>query len=239
MTVAGNESILVVDDDPKLVRLVREVLTATGYEVLATGSGEQAIELAALEQPDPVLLDITLSGQVDGYEVASRLHEFSDIPIIMLTAKVRESDMMHGFEVGADDYITKPFSSKEMLARVRAVLKRSQSATAHPAETEIVCGNVRIDLARHRVTVGGHEIHLTPTEYNLLHELARHHDQVLLHEHLLTEVWGTEYRDDLDYLRTYIYHLRKKLEPDPANPKLILRCPGVGYLLACQDQEAC
>jgi DNA-binding response OmpR family regulator len=202
----GDNRILVVDDDPKLVRLVREVLTATGYEVLATGSGEQAIELAALEQPDLVLLDITLSGQVDGYEVASRLHEFSDIPIIMLTAKVRESDMMHGFEVGADDYITKPFSSKEMLARVRAVLKRSQSATAPPAETEIVCGNVRIDLA---------------------------------HEHLLTKVWGTEYRDDLDYLRTYIYHLRKKLEPDPANPKLILRCPGVGYLLACQDQEAC
>lgn len=235
----GDNRILVVDDDPKLVRLVREVLTATGYEVLATGSGEQAIELAALEQPDLVLLDITLSGQVDGYEVASRLHEFSDIPIIMLTAKVRESDMMHGFEVGADDYITKPFSSKEMLARVRAVLKRSQSATAPPAETEIVCGDVRIDLARHRVTVGGHEIHLTPTEYKLLHELARHHDQVLLHEHLLTKVWGTEYRDDLDYLRTYIYHLRKKLEPDPANPKLILRCPGVGYLLACQDQEAC
>ena len=235
----GDNRILVVDDDPKLVRLVREVLTATGYEVLATGSGEQAIELAALEQPDLVLLDITLSGQVDGYEVASRLHEFSDIPIIMLTAKVRESDMMHGFEVGADDYITKPFSSKEMLARVRAVLKRSQSATAPPAETEIVCGDVRIDLARHRVTVGGHEIHLTPTEYKLLHELARHHDQVLLHEHLLIKVWGTEYRDDLDYLRTYIYHLRKKLEPDPANPKLILRCPGVGYLLACQDQEAC
>ena len=231
--------ILVVDDDPKLVRLVREVLTATGYKVLATGSGEQAIELAALEQPDLVLLDITLSGQVDGYEVASRLHEFSDIPIIMLTAKVRESDMIHGFEVGADDYITKPFSSKEMLARVRAVLKRSQTVLAQPVEMEILCGDIRIDLVRHRVLVGDHEIHLTPTEYKLLHELARHHDQVLLHEHLLTNVWGPEYRDDLDYLRTYIYQLRKKLEPDPANPKLILRCPGVGYMLACQDQDGC
>jgi DNA-binding response OmpR family regulator len=231
--------ILVVDDDPKLVRLVREVLTATGYDVLATGSGEQAIELVALEQPNLVLLDIMLSDQVDGYEVASRLQEFSDVPIIMLTAKVREADLMHGFEVGADDYITKPFSSKEMLARVRAVLKRSQSSTAPPAETEILCGDLLIDLARHRVTVADREIHLTPTEYKLLHELARHHDQVLLHEHLLTAVWGTEYRDDLDYLRTYIYQLRKKLEPNPANPVLILRCPGVGYMLACQDQEAC
>lgn len=231
--------ILVVDDDPKLVRLVREVLTATGYEVITTGSGEQAIELVALEQPDLVLLDIMLSGQVDGYEVASRLQEFSDVPIIMLTAKVREADLMHGFEVGADDYITKPFSSKEMLARVRAVLKRSQSSTSPPVETEIVCGDLRIDFARHRVMVAGHEIHLTPTEYKLLRELAKHHDQVILHEHLLTTVWGTEYRDDLDYLRTYIYQLRKKLEPNPANPILILRCPGVGYMLACQDQEAC
>lgn len=231
--------ILVVDDDPKLVRLVREVLTATGYEVLATGSGEQAIELVALEQPNLVLLDIMLSGQVDGFEVASRLQEFSDVPIIMLTAKVREADLMHGFEVGADDYITKPFSSKEMLARVRAVLKRSQSSTTQLAETEVVCGDLTIDLARHRVIIAGREIHLTPTEYKLLHELARHHDQVLLHEHLLTAVWGTEYRNDLDYLRTYIYQLRKKLEPNPANPVLILRCPGVGYMLACQDQEAC
>jgi two-component system KDP operon response regulator KdpE len=235
----AKERILIVDDDPKLVRLVREVLTATGYEVLTTGNGEQAIELTALEQPDLVLLDITLSGKMDGYETAERLQEFSDVPIVMLTAKVRETDKLRGFDVGADDYITKPFSSKELLARVRAVLKRSRRADISPPVVEIVCRDLHIDLARHQVALGAHEIHLTPTEYKLLCELARHHDQVLLHEYLLTAVWGSEYRDDLDYLRTYIYQLRQKLEADPANPKLILRCPGVGYMLACQDQEDC
>ncbi len=231
--------ILVVDDDPKLIRLVREILIATGFEVSATGSGSRAIELAALEQPDLVLLDIVLTGEVDGYQVANRIHEFSDVPIIMLTAKVREADMLRGFEVGADDYVTKPFSSRELLARVRAVLKRSQSDKAHPVETEIKCGALLIDLSRHRVMTGGQEIHLTPTEYKLLYELARYHDQVLLHEQLLTRVWGPEYRDDLDYLRTYIYQLRKKIELDPAKPKLLLRCPGVGYMLACQEQDSC
>src|SRR5512136_1470239 len=128
--------VLVVDDEPKLVRLVREVLTATGYAVMYTGSGENAVEMTALEKPDLILLDIVLSGVVDGYEVARRVREFSDVPIIMLTAKARESDLLHGFDVGADDYLTKPFSSKELLVRVRAVLKRSRRETL--AETEIV-----------------------------------------------------------------------------------------------------
>ena len=122
--------ILVVDDEPKLVRLVREVLTATGYAVMSTGSGENAVEMAALEQPDLILLDVVLSGAMDGYEVARRVREFSDVPIIMLTAKARESDLLHGFDSGADDYLTKPFSSKELLARVRAVLKRARRELA-------------------------------------------------------------------------------------------------------------
>jgi two-component system KDP operon response regulator KdpE len=230
--------ILVVDDEPKLVRLVREVLTAVGYAVLSTGSGENAIEMTALEQPDLVLLDIVLSGAVDGYAVARRVREFSDVPIIMLTAKARESDLLHGFDAGADDYLTKPFSSKELLARVRAVLKRARREPAVSTTSEIVCGELRMDTARRRVTVGDHEVKLTRTEYNLLHELAAHPNQVLLHEQLLTTVWGAEYRDDLDYLRAYVRYLRQKLEPDSAHPRLIVTSPGVGYMLACPEGQA-
>lgn len=230
--------VLIVDDDPKLVHLVREVLNATGYDVIAASSGDRAIEMVALEQPDLILLDIMLSGPVDGYEVSRRVREFTDVPIIMLTAKVKESDILRGFDSGADDYITKPFSSKELLVRVRAVIKRARGAQAAPTESEIICGDLHIDLARHRVKVGEREIHLTATEYKLLYELATNHDQVLLHDQLLTAVWGVEYRDDLDYLRTYIYHLRKKIEADPATPQLIIRCPGVGYMLVCEDQDS-
>jgi two-component system KDP operon response regulator KdpE len=227
--------ILIVDDEPKLVRLVREVVTAVGYSAFSTGSGASAIELVALEQPDLVLLDIVLSDAVDGYEVARRVREFSDVPIIMLTARARESDLLRGFEAGADDYLVKPFSSKELLARVRAVLKRARLEPAASPKPEIVCGELRMDTARRRVTVGDREVKLTRTEYNLLHELSTHPNQVLLHEQLLTTVWGAEYRDDLDYLRAYVRYLRQKLEPDPANPKMIVTVPGVGYMLTCPD----
>jgi two-component system KDP operon response regulator KdpE len=230
--------ILVVDDEPKLVRLVREVFTATGHSVLATGSGQTAVEMVALEQPDLVLLDIILAGAMDGYEVARRVREFSEVPIIMLTAKAREVDVLRGFDAGADDYLAKPFSSKELLARVRAVLHRAHHEPAASAEAQLVCGELGIDLARHRVTLGGRAIHLTRTEYNLLFELARHRGQVLLHEQLLTAVWGPEYRDDIDYLRAYIHYLRQKLEADPASPRLIVTEPGIGYCLTCPDEPA-
>ncbi|MBI5830651.1 MAG: response regulator transcription factor [Chloroflexi bacterium] len=227
--------ILVVDDEPKLVRLVREVLTATGFAVLSTGRGASAIEMVAREQPDLVLLDVVLSDASDGYTVARRVREFSDVPIIMLTAKAREADLLRGFDVGADDYIVKPFSSRELLARVQAVLKRARRDMVTPAESEIVCGNLRVDLARRRVTVGDREVHLTPTEYRLLHELATQRNRVLLHEQLLAAVWGAEYRDDIDYLRAYIRYLRHKLEADPANPRLIVTEAAVGYMLVCPE----
>jgi two-component system KDP operon response regulator KdpE len=229
--------ILVVDDEPKLVRLVREVLLATGFEVLAASSGDQAVELAALEQPDLVIMDIMLLGRQDGYQATQRIREFSEVPIIMLTIKSREADLLRGFEAGADDYLTKPFSSKELLARIRAVLKRSQKDGRSRPETEIICGDLRIDLLRRGVTIKEREIHLTPTEYNVLNELARHCNQVLLHEQILSAVWGPEYINDIDYLRSYIHCLRKKLEPDPANPKLILSNPGIGYILVLPDGE--
>lgn len=228
--------ILLIDDEPKLVRLVQEILTATDYQVVVACNGTHGVEMVAVEKPDLVLLDLILPGELDGYEVARRVREFSDVPIIMLTAKVREADILRGFEMGADDYITKPFSAKELLARMRAVLKRVKGEAVALAESEIVYGNLVIDLARRRVTLAGRQISLTPTEYSLLHELATHCDQVMLHEQLLTAVWGAEYRNDLDYLRAYIHYLRQKLEPDPSNPKIILSTPGVGYMLAAPDK---
>ncbi len=227
--------ILIVDDEPRVVNLVREILLATGYDVSAACSGESAVELVALEQPDLILLDLILPGALDGYQVAKRLREFSNVPIIMLTAKVREADMLRGFEVGADDYITKPFSSKELLARIQAVLKRSKVEKEEKISSEIVCGDLIINFARREVSIDGREIYLTPTEYNLLYELATHPNQVLFHDYLLTKVWGAEYRDDVDYLRSYIHYLRKKLEMDSSNPKLIVSSPGVGYMFEAPD----
>ena len=230
----SEQRILLVDDEPKLVRLVWEVLTATGFDVITTGSGREAVQKVALEQPDLILLDIVLTDEVDGYEVARQVREFSEVPIIMLTARVEEADLLRGFDAGADDYITKPFSSKELLARVRAVLKRSRHEG--PAVAEIVCGDLQIDLARRRVIRKGENIHLTRTEFNLLQELATHRNQVLLHDQLLTAVWGPEYRDDLDYLRAYVRYLRRKLEIDPSKPRYIVTYQGVGYMLECPDK---
>jgi two-component system KDP operon response regulator KdpE len=235
-TPKGQSKILIVDDEPRVVNLVREILLATGYDVKAACNGESAIELAALEQPDLILLDIILPGALNGYQVAKRVREFSNLPIIMLTAKVREVDMLHGFEMGADDYITKPFSSKELLARIQAVLKRSKVEKDQKISSGIICGGLTIDFARREVSIDGREIYLTPTEYNLLYELATHPNQVLFHDYLLTKVWGSEYRDDVDYLRSYIHYLRKKLEVDSSNPKLIVSSPGIGYMFEVPEE---
>ena len=228
--------ILIVDDEPKLVRLAREVLTATGFEVLTAGEGKRAIELVALEQPDLVLLDIMLPGGMDGYAVAERVRQFSNVPIIMLTAKGERADLLQGFGAGADDYVTKPFDAKELLARIRAVLKRAQQTSNAPGEAVIRCGELEIDLARYLVTSGSKSVALTKTEFNLLRELAIHKNQVMLHSQLLAAVWGPEYRDDVDYLRAYVRYLRRKLEPDPSNPQYIVTHTGVGYMLACPEE---
>ncbi len=226
------DRILVVDDEPRLVRLVSEVLKATGFVVLTASSGEQALEVAALEQPDLILLDILMPPGMDGYEVCRHLREFSSVPVIMLTAKAREADLLRGFEVGADDYLTKPFGAKELVARVRAVLKRSRRPEEIGAST-VTCGDVEVDFARHAVTVCGQKVSLTRTEYAVLRQLALNANKVILHQDLLTAVWGPEYRDDLEYLRAYIRHLRRKIEEDPAHPRYIVTLPGVGYMLTC------
>ncbi len=230
------ETILVVDDEPRLVRLVREVLTAVGYRVLSAGECQEALEKVALEQPDLILLDILLPGEMDGYRICSRVREFSTVPIIMLTAKTREVDMLHGFDVGADDYLTKPFSAKELIARVKAVLRRSGAPGQEPViMADLACGDLAISFTRHKVRVRDNEVTLTPTEFKLLQQLSLNANRVMLHGDLLTKVWGPEYRDDIDYLRTYIRHLRQKIEDSPSEPRYILTTPGVGYMLSCPE----
>lgn len=230
------ETILVVDDQPRVQRLVREVLQAVGYRVIAASNGEAAIEMVALEQPDLVLLDILMPQGPDGYRVCQHIREFSDVPVIMLTAKAQEADMLHGFECGTDDYLTKPFSAKELVARVKAVLRRS-SRPEEVTTATFVCGAIEINFARRSVRRDGEEVELTRTEYDLLRQLALHANRVVTHHALLREVWGPEYRDDIDYLRAYIYYLRKKLEADPSNPRHLVTSPGVGYMLTCPDVD--
>lgn len=223
-------TILVVEDEPRLIRLIESVLRTADYRVLTAETGARALEMVALEAPDLILLDLLLPGDIDGFTVCRRVREFSAVPIIMLTARTQEADKLRGFELGADDYVTKPFSAKELLARVQAVLRRSRGFAAGPARLTV--GDLVIDLAAHRVTRGGEDVHLTPTEFRLLVALARQRGRVIPHDQLLAEVWGAEYRDEVEYLRTYIRYLRQKLERDPAHPAHLLTEPGVGYLLA-------
>ncbi|HEX2923080.1 MAG TPA: response regulator transcription factor, partial [Chloroflexota bacterium] len=206
--------VLVVEDELKLVRLVRSLLEVDGYDVITAATGEDALDIVELAKPDLVLLDLLLPGDVDGYEVCRRIRTSSRVPVIMLTAKAQESDKVRGFDLGADDYITKPFSSRELLARVKAVLRRSSLQVERVGEEVVRTGSLSVDLGRRRVTLRGREVLLTPTEYNLLAELARNAGKVMLHEELLARVWGPEYREEAEYLRAYVRYLRRKLEED-------------------------
>jgi DNA-binding response OmpR family regulator len=224
--------VLVADDDPLVQRLVRTHLDRAGFRALLAADGEEAVDVTATEQPDLVVLDLMLP-KLDGFEVCRRIREFSLVPVIMLTARGEQVDKLRGFEAGADDYLTKPFAPPELLARVRAVLRRTEQSAAPSAKALIRCGDVSIDLVRRRVTVRDEVVKLTPTEFQLLQQLALNAGKVLSHAELLTKVWGAEYRDDREYLWAYVRHLRRKLEADPDRPKLILSEPGYGYLLDC------
>jgi DNA-binding response OmpR family regulator len=233
---AEGARILVVDDDPLLVRLVRTHLEKAGYRVLSAADGEQAVEVAANELPDLVVLDLMLP-KLDGYDVCRRIREFSMVPVVMLTARGEPVDRLRGFEMGADDYLSKPFVPAELLARVRAVLRRSQQGSSSTTPAVVRCGEIAIDLLRRRVTVRDEVVKLTATEFHLLQELAVNAGKVLSHTDLLTKVWGPEYRDDRDYLWAYVRHLRRKLEPEPANPVYIKSATGFGYVLECPPAE--
>jgi two-component system KDP operon response regulator KdpE len=212
-------------------RLLRLNLENTGLRVLTAEDGLAALELTELESPDLVILDVMMP-LMDGLACLQRIREFSQVPVLLLTARGGEGDKVQGLDLGADDYLTKPFGQAELLARVRALLRRRQATEQPPSE--LVVGDLTINLARRRVVRDGQEIRLTPTEYRLLYELASNAGRVLLHSDLLARVWGPEYRDEVDYLWTYVRYLRNKLEPDPAHPRYILSEPGVGYSLAAR-----
>ncbi len=191
--------VLVVDDEPRLVRLVSEILKAAGYRVISAANAKGATEAVALEQPDLVLLDVLLGAGSNGYDVCRTVREFSDVAVVMLTAKATEADVLAGFEAGADDYLTKPFSAKELLARVQAVLRRTQRP-GDAVTSGVVCGDLEINYARRTVRAARASRGLTRTEFELLYQLARNLNKVMSHVDLLTNVWGPEYRDDLEYL---------------------------------------
>jgi len=228
--------ILVADDDRHVARLLRVNLERAGYEVFAAGNGQEVVKLAAEQKVDLIVLDVMMPG-MDGYEACKRIREFSPVPIVFLTAKGEHSDKIRGFDLGGDDFLTKPFNPEELLVRVKAVLRRTQMGADVKPQPVFVCGPLRMDFARHRVHVGQREVKLSPTEYKLLYQLAMHVDKVLQHEELLHLVWGPEYRDETEYLWVYIRYLRQKLEEDPSRPKYILSEPGVGYVLRKPEPE--
>lgn len=223
--------ILVVDDEPRLVRFVVANLQSVGYEPIISAHGRAAVNLTELKEPDLVILDIMLP-DIDGFEVCRRIREFSLVPIIMLTAKAGETDKVKGLDLGADDYLTKPFGAQELLARVRALLRRSELSGGIESKPVLVFDDIEVDVVRHRVTVQGRQVRLTPTEYKLLYQLALNAGRVMLHEDLLRRVWGPEYEDEIGYLRVYISRLRRKIEENPDQPEYIRSEPGFGYVFA-------
>jgi DNA-binding response OmpR family regulator len=219
--------ILVVDDEPEAVKYVSANLRARGYDVLTAGDGRTALKTFRESVVDLVILDIMMPGP-DGFEVCQTVRQRSDVPIIILSARGQEQDIVRALDLGADDYLTKPFGVEEMLARVQAVLRRAAQTTSIPRPPLIV-GDLKIDFACRRITVCGSEVQLTPTEYDLLAHLATNAGRVLTHRCLLQSVWGPEYNDEKEYLWAYVRRLRRKVEPDPSNPCYILTQPGVGY----------
>jgi DNA-binding response OmpR family regulator len=223
-----NRVILVVDDEERMARFVHLNLEHDGFRVVEAYRGLQAIQALRDSLPDLVLLDIMLP-DMDGFEVLKMIREVSSIPVIMLTAKGEEDDRVRGLELGADDYVTKPFSPRELVSRVRAVLRRAEVASSGPHELIEVDDRLRIDFGRREVWVDGALVKLRPTEYRLLYHLVQNAGWVLTYDQLLSKVWGYEYRDEPHYVRLYINYLRQKLEKDPANPQYILTERGVGY----------
>ena len=228
--------ILVIDDEPHVRKLVRANLESSGYKVLTAADGEEALETVERETPDLVILDLMLP-KLDGYAVCRRVREFSAVPIIMLTARSAEVDLIHGFDVGADDYLTKPFAVSELLVRVQAVLRRAKWPEKVMARQDFQAGPIGIDFAQHKVAVDGEPVKLTPTEYRLLVYLVTNANRVIMHRELLRAVWGPEYGKETEYLRVYVRYLRQKLEPDPSKPRYILTQPGAGYMFHQPQEE--
>ena len=219
--------ILVVDDEERMVRFIRMNLEHDGFQVMEAFNGKQAIDKLR-DTPDLILLDVMMP-DIDGFEVLETIREVSNVPVIMLTAKGEENDRIRGLELGADDYITKPFSPRELVGRVKAVLRRTEGISGSMHELIEVDDRLKIDFDRREIWLEGKLVKLRPTEYRLLYHLVQNAGWVVSHDQLLLKVWGYEYRDEPHYVRLYINYLRQKLEKDPADPKYILTERGVGY----------
>jgi two-component system KDP operon response regulator KdpE len=227
--------ILVVDDEVSIIRFVSAHLRKEGYEIITASNGEEALLRVEEENPTLVLLDIMMP-KMDGFEVCRRLREWSQVPIIMLSVKGEESDKVKCLDLGADDYVTKPFGREELLARVRAVLRRAEVAGAVSDRPPFASGDLKISFAQRQVTVAGRDVKLTPTEFGLLQELTLNAGKILTHTHLLQKVWGPEYRDEKEYLHEFVRRLRNKLEPDKEKPRYIVSVPSIGYQFRSVDK---
>jgi DNA-binding response OmpR family regulator len=228
------KKILIVDDEEQYIRLMEVNLAAEGFEVLKGRNGQEAVDIVAKQLPDLVLLDIRMPG-VDGFSACERIREFSNVPIIMVTAIGSEQDRIRGLDLGADDYIVKPFSVNELLARTRSVLRRAQITGTAFQDEVFTHGDLKIDFARAEVFKGKNPIYLSATEYRLLLQFARNVGTILSAEQLLTEVWGPEYKNDKEIFWVSISRLRQKLESDPKNPQHIVTRSGMGYTMPLEE----
>jgi len=223
------QRILIADDEPQITRVLRTGLTTRGYEVRVAADGESALDTFNDWRPDLVVTDLAMPN-MDGLELCRRLRLVSQVPIIVLSVKGEEKTKVEALDAGADDFITKPFSMEELLARIRATLRRASAASPEDADATVLdSGDFRLDVETRKVIVLGKEIHLTPKEFELLAHLMRHSGKVLTHRKLLAAIWGANYSEQTEYLRVFIGQLRKKIEPDPASPRYILTEPWIGY----------
>ena len=228
-------TVLVVDDEPRLADVVRMNLEVEGYRVLTAANGMEALARLTQDLPDLVVLDVMMP-EMDGFETLKRLREVSSVPVIMLTVRAEEADRIKGLEIGADDYLTKPYSPRELQTRIKAVLRRAFAPVPARRRRIVVDEDLTIDFDSREVWVRGGKVTLRPTEYRLLYHLVNNAGRLMTHDTLLSKVWGHEYRDESHYLRLYITYLRQKLERDPAHPKYILTERGMGYRFRDLDQ---
>ena len=227
---AGEPRVLVVDDEPQIIRGLRVILTNAGYRVEEATTKQEALDAVSVRPPDAIVLDLILPDG-DGVEVATEIRRWSQVPIVVLSAVGDERQKVRALDAGADDYVTKPFGSEELLARMRAVLRRRSEDT----DSTVRVGDLEVDLADRAVRRGGEEVHLTPIEFDLLSQLARHPGRLVTHRQLLQEVWGPGYEDETHYLRVHFAHVRGKVEPDPGNPRYVITEPGIGYRLQVEQ----
>jgi two-component system, OmpR family, KDP operon response regulator KdpE len=225
--MAEGPRVLVVDDEPQIVRGLRVVLRNAGFRVDSAGTKEEALDALAHRPPDAVLLDLVLPDG-SGVDVCKQVREWSRVPIVVVSAVGDEREKVRALDAGADDYVTKPFGSDELTARLRAVLRRTADGSSEPA---IEVGDLHVDLADRRVSQDGNDVHLTPIEFDLLRVLAQNRGRLVTHRQLLPEVWGPSYENETHYLRVHVAHIRAKIEPDPARPRYVITEPGVGYRL--------